>query len=270
MGDVTLVVVGGRPLGAEIALPPDRFLIGRDRSCHLRPRGPGVGGRQCAIERRGPHLVVRDLAGGTTVNGQDLRGTEATLGDGDVLAVGPLRFAVRVEDRPGTAEFDPLPWLAPNPDETASPSGIHRVYEAASPTAVRSPAAPRTEGTAATSPPPFAYRLLDRACGAVCVGVGPLQLLGDAEVRAMRRALIDLVENRGLARVVVDLSAVDMLPSVAVAMLLALARRCRKLGGELRLCGVPGPVARFFERLGVDDPVADFADRTEALGAPWA
>jgi anti-anti-sigma regulatory factor len=273
MADMKLVVVRGRPLGAEIPLRAGRFLIGRDRACHLRPRTPGVGGTQCSIERRGPHLVVRDLAGGTRVNGHDLdAGDEATLGDGDELGFGPLRFAVRVkaEPEPDPEEFDPLEWLTPNPDESPTDTGLHAALEAVGQVAVATPAAPRAEPAASTMPAPaFAYREVDRLRGVVCVGIGPLQLIGDAEVRATRRALIELVERRGQARIVVDLSHIDALPSLAVAGLLALAGRCRRAGGELRLCAVPVAVARLLGRLKVDDPPADFDDRAEALDVPW-
>ncbi|HWE39866.1 MAG TPA: STAS domain-containing protein [Isosphaeraceae bacterium] len=266
-----LVVVRGRPLGAEIPLRAGRFLIGRDRACHLRPRSPGVGGRQCAIERRGPHLVVRGLAGGTMVNGHDLdAGDVATLGDGDELGVGPLTFAVRVEPEPLPDEIDPLEWLTPNRDDPASASGLRAAFQAVSPVGVAAIPSRREEAAATTLPAPaFAYRQFDRSRGVVCVGIGTMQLLGDAEVRAARRALIELVERRGQARIVVDLSAVEMLPSLAVAALLALAARCRRAGGELRLCGAPEAVARLLERLKVDDPLADFADRAEALDFPW-
>jgi anti-anti-sigma factor len=274
MADAKLVVVRGSPLGAEIPLRGGRFLIGRDQACHLRPRIPGVGGRQCAIERRGPHLVVRDLAGGTTVNGHDLDpGGVATLGDGDELGVGPLRFAVRVEaePEPDPEEFDPLEWLTPNPDEAPTDTGLHAALEAVGTVAVATPALPRAEPVATASPAPaFAYREIDRLRGVVCVGIGPLQLIGDAEVRATRRALIEMVERREQARIVVDLSAVDALPSLAVSALLALAGRCRRSGGELRLCAVPEAVARLLARLKVDDPPADFADRAEAIDFPWS
>ena len=106
--DVQLVVVEGKPLGAAIPLKVDRFVIGREPGCQLRPKSEAVGAQQCAILQKGRSVSICDLGSpqGTLLNGRRLRkGEEVRVRDGDRLQVGQLIFAIQIDA--GPAEMAP-------------------------------------------------------------------------------------------------------------------------------------------------------------------
>ena len=283
---VNLVVVEGKPLGAVIPLKADPFLIGRDPGCQLRPKGDEVSERQCAILRRGPHVAVRDLgsARGTLVNDRCLRrGDEMRVSDGDRLQVGHLIFAIRIEEEAAAPAAD-------DPAEDVLKAGRSGIYPAMSglypamsgyyqmpaqappraPVSVPPPS-PRAgapaEGAVAAA---FTYRVFDPEAGATCLGLSQAQVAEEADQRALRQALHELARARRPCRLVLDLSDVDELPSLGVAAILGLARRCEADGGELRLCGGSEAVKAMYEALRFEDVVAYYSDQTEAFADPWA
>ncbi len=284
---VQLVVVEGKPLGAVIPLKADPFVIGRDPSCQLRPKGDGVSGRQCAILRRGPHIAVRDLgsARGTLVNDRCLRtGDEMRVSDGDRLQVGHLIFAIRIdEEAREAAADDPAEdvLLAGRSGMFPALSGLYPAmsgyYQVPGP-APRAPVplqprpAPRpespgpAEGSAGSA---FAYRIFDPEAGAACLGLSQGQVAGEADQRELRRTLRELARVRRPCRMVLDLSDIDELPSLCVATIMGLARLCEADGGELRLCGGSQPAKAMYESLRFEDVVAYYSDRTEAFADPW-
>jgi pSer/pThr/pTyr-binding forkhead associated (FHA) protein len=93
-----LVVVKGRPEGMEIPLPMPQFLIGRDPRCNLRPSSESVSKLHCAVVQRNEGAFVRDLksTNGTFVNNDRIHG-EVQVKDGDLIKVGPLVLAVKIE-----------------------------------------------------------------------------------------------------------------------------------------------------------------------------
>ncbi len=95
---VRLVVVKGRPEGMEIPLPMPQFLIGRDPRCNLRPGSESVSKLHCAILQRKEGVFVRDLksTNGTFVN-NDRISSEIQVKDGDLVKVGPLVLAIKIE-----------------------------------------------------------------------------------------------------------------------------------------------------------------------------
>ena len=96
--NVYLVVVQGRPEGARIPLPMANFLIGRDPQCHLRPGSDLVSKMHCAVVQRKEGVFVRDMqsTNGTFVNNDRIQ-DEVPVKDGDLLKVGPLVFAIKIE-----------------------------------------------------------------------------------------------------------------------------------------------------------------------------
>src|SRR5262249_55536255 len=97
---VSLVVLaGGKQEGKVIDVKLSQFLVGRDPQCHLRPASPMISKRHCALIQREGKLFVRDFdsTNGTLVNDQPVKG-EVELHHDDRLKVGPLQFAVRVEE----------------------------------------------------------------------------------------------------------------------------------------------------------------------------
>lgn len=95
---VRLVVVKGRPEGMEIPLPMPQFLIGRDPQCNLRPSSESISKLHCGILQRKDGVFVRDLksTNGTFVNNDRVDG-EVPVKDGDLLRVGPLVLAIKIQ-----------------------------------------------------------------------------------------------------------------------------------------------------------------------------
>ena len=95
---VRLVLVQGRNPGMEIPLPMPQFVIGRDPQCNLRPNSELISKMHCAILQRDDQVLVRDLksTNGTFVNNDRIDG-EVPIRDGDLLRVGPLVFAFKVD-----------------------------------------------------------------------------------------------------------------------------------------------------------------------------
>jgi len=93
-----VVMTPGKLKGKPIPIALPRFVIGRDPQCHLRPASSVVSKRHCALLCRGERAFVNDFnsTNGTFLNDQPVQG-EVELHDGDVLKVGPLTFAVRLE-----------------------------------------------------------------------------------------------------------------------------------------------------------------------------
>jgi len=97
-----LVVVQGKPLGREVPLAMGRFLIGRGADCHLRPASELVSRHHCVLTVTADTIRVEDLGStnGTLVNGRRIQ-SETELGHGDLLEIGPLAFALRMEEPAG-------------------------------------------------------------------------------------------------------------------------------------------------------------------------
>jgi anti-sigma B factor antagonist len=80
-------------------------------------------------------------------------------------------------------------------------------------------------------------------CGAVTVlRLKAPRLVDDDSVRAAFDPINALVGEAGRTRLVLNLAAVEYLPSMALAVLAALGRQARAGGGRLALCQVPATV----------------------------
>ena len=266
--NVNLVVVEGRPLGAVIPLKAHRFVIGRDQGCQLRPRGEEVADRHCAILQDGPMVSVRDLGGtgGTLVNNRCLRGgDEVRVRDGDRLQVGHLIFSIQIDgdrlDGPGGGMQDWLAGPAPPPRRSGASSIVSAASIGVEPSAMATPA-----GVPAAT---FAFSVFEESRRVACLGLSPGQVAEDSAVRALRASLFAFPNMPRQRRILLDLSAIDDLPSPAVAMLLTLARLCESKGGELRLCSPPEPVRQKLDALRFETVLAYYPDQSEALADPW-
>ena len=262
---VHLIVVEGRPLGAAIPVKPGRFLIGRDGRCQLRPRSPTVSQFHCVLRRQGERVTVEDLGStnGTLVNAHLLgRGERVTLRDGDRLQIGQLTFALRTESEP-----EPAPVAQWN-EEPGDVAGQTMLVSALGGRGVEAPP-DGPEWGAVTPGGRFAYRAFDVKRRAMSVGLSWLQVSDEREMRAARRALREMVDGLPTRRLVLDLSEVEALPGAAAALVLALAQRCRRAGGALRLCGLRPEVDRMIVSLRLDGLADRFDDREAALNEPW-
>src|SRR5438034_11500449 len=101
---IGLVVVKGRPEGMEIPLPVPQFLIGRDPRCNLRPSSESVSKLHCAVLHKKDGVFVRDLksTNGTFINNDRIFG-EIKVKDGDLLRIGPLVLAIKIQEDAGAA-----------------------------------------------------------------------------------------------------------------------------------------------------------------------
>lgn len=91
----TLVVIKGKPEGMEIPLKQGNFVIGRDKSCNLRPNNDLVSKTHCRFQLTESGVTLEDLGStnGTMVNSNHIR-SKVALSDGDEVTVGALTFRV--------------------------------------------------------------------------------------------------------------------------------------------------------------------------------
>jgi predicted component of type VI protein secretion system len=109
--NVKLLVVHGRPQGKCLLFPRGEFVFGRGAECHIRPNSDWVSRQHCLLRVTGEALYIRDLGSrnGTLVNGARVVG-ERRLLHGDQIQVGPLVFAVQLEEaEPSAAQTAPPP-----------------------------------------------------------------------------------------------------------------------------------------------------------------
>ncbi|MEC7695605.1 MAG: FHA domain-containing protein [Planctomycetota bacterium] len=92
-----LIVVGGARSGEEVAVTVPKFIIGRDRDCHLRCNSDVVSRHHCALIVESNYISVIDFSSknGTFVDGERVV-RERELQTGSLLAVGPLKFLVQL------------------------------------------------------------------------------------------------------------------------------------------------------------------------------
>jgi len=104
--NISLVMVSSDGKTREIELPKFPISVGRGEECKVRIPLAAVSRRHCELTIDDDELVVKDLksSNGTFVNGERVRSRE--LAPGDLLAVGPLVFVVRIDGHP--KEIDPL------------------------------------------------------------------------------------------------------------------------------------------------------------------
>ena len=103
--ETSLILVRPGSQKREVPLKRERSVIGRRDDCQIRIPLGSVSRQHCELVHDGKSLSVRDLgsANGTWVNQQKV--VEQVLKAGDLLAVGPCVFVVRVDGKP--AEIDP-------------------------------------------------------------------------------------------------------------------------------------------------------------------
>ncbi len=117
---VQLIVVQGKPEGKVIPLAGPVFKIGRSEMCHLRPNSEQVSREHAEFLITPDKVTIRDLGSrnGTLVNGKAL--TEpVTLKDRDLVQIGPLTFAVSIQDAPMATKVAAKPRKPASPDEVA-------------------------------------------------------------------------------------------------------------------------------------------------------
>jgi len=114
---VQLIVVRGKPEGKVIPLAGTNFKIGRGETCHLRPNSEQVSREHAEFTIESNSVIVRDLGSrnGTLVNGKALTTEPQKLKDRDLVQVGPLTFAVSIQDAPAPVAKAAAPAAGPTP-----------------------------------------------------------------------------------------------------------------------------------------------------------
>ena len=123
MVSAELKVVGGKHAGQVIPLNRQKFLIGREQDCQLRPNSEMVSRHHCVFSVDDYSVRLRDLGStnGTLVNGERIR-KDVVLVAGDKVVIGNLEFELVI--RPGlTVAQSDSAVLAAVP--TPSPSASH-------------------------------------------------------------------------------------------------------------------------------------------------
>ena len=105
MVSAELKVVGGNHAGQVIPLNRQKFLIGREQDCQLRPNSEMVSRHHCVFSVDDYSVRLRDLGStnGTLVNGERIR-KDVVLVAGDRVVIGNLEFELVI--RPGVVALE--------------------------------------------------------------------------------------------------------------------------------------------------------------------
>src|SRR5262249_26637444 len=238
-----LIAANGDGRGTPAAVAVDLFMIGTAEECQLRPGGPGIGDRHCAvITRDGRKVFVRDLDSGqpTFVNNEVLpNGAEWALHGGDRLGVGPLDFLVQFRERP-LSQRDLEEWALSCLDRDAETGG--REIDDDDIWADRRGAFNPPHAAAAALGRPKARRgpVKSPPRGGVessitVIRLNDVHLVDEAEIALVKKELYDTLTRHHL-KILLDFKNVRRMSSVAVGMLLQFCEQVLRSGGNLALC----------------------------------
>ena len=76
---------------------------------------------------------------------------------------------------------------------------------------------------------------------------------------------LDELTSSGATKILIVLTAVDFISSAGLRILLATAKKLRKSGGDLRLCGLNETVQEVFEISGFNTLMKIFDDEAQAM-----
>lgn len=151
---VSLVLVVKDEKQKEIKLSKPRTIIGRQTECTIRIPVPAVSRQHCELILDEGEVTLRDLnsGNGTYVNRKRIK--EVVLSPGDLVAVGPAVFVVRMDGKPAnvSAEDALKAGSAPEPASEA-PSQVAKSAGAKPTTAPAASAAASNKAAAAPSKP---------------------------------------------------------------------------------------------------------------------
>jgi anti-sigma B factor antagonist len=75
--------------------------------------------------------------------------------------------------------------------------------------------------------------------------------------------------EQGVSRLVINLSGVTFIDTIAIGTLISGKRHCRQQKGDLRLCHLQQPVKSIFEMMCLDQAFTFFDQEEAAIHAPW-
>lgn len=108
---VNLIVTAAGPnQGRAIPIAGEKFIIGRDPECNLRPASQAISKQHCALLVRSGKVFVVDLSStnGTVVNDIAVSGEQEVV-NGDRLKIGPLDFKIDIVATKPLTDSTPLP-----------------------------------------------------------------------------------------------------------------------------------------------------------------
>ncbi|MEO1984623.1 MAG: FHA domain-containing protein [Fuerstiella sp.] len=127
MINAELHVIGGKHAGQVIPLNRQKFLIGREQDCQLRPNSELVSRHHCVFTVDDFSVRVRDLGStnGTLVNDERIK-KEVVLQPDDRVLVGSLEFSVRINE---AAAGDTTGEISAKSEDTIVAAGTETVTE---------------------------------------------------------------------------------------------------------------------------------------------
>ena len=162
MVSAELKVVGGKHAGQVIPLNRQKFLIGREQDCQLRPNSEMVSRHHCVFSVDDYSVRLRDLGStnGTLVNGERIR-KDVVLAAGDRVVIGNLEFelvvragVVAVESASAVQEALPTPSPSASHEDTQFTDKTVYELPVVSPVAAPAPAAAPTASAEPAAPVP--------------------------------------------------------------------------------------------------------------------
>lgn len=87
----------------------------------------------------------------------------------------------------------------------------------------------------------------------------------DATTALTARPILDQLVERGGIKVVIDMSAVRVIDSSGVAVVVSLFKRLKALGGSLRVSGLEGQPREIFHLLRLEKAMPIYSSAHEAL-----
>lgn len=260
--EVWLRVQVGAAKGRTVGIVGPKFLIGRDRSCHLRLGSAMVSKRHAAIELRDRRVFVSDLGStnGTIVNGRTLRSSEFEVRDGDRIQIGPvIATLVARPDPPQGGKVDEIiaGWMQGDGQAT-------RPYHGETQPTVSIPT------SAGPDPDEPDERIKHEVIQDVLVITPDVTELDEPEVIELLRSHFHALYEQPLPRqVVLNLEYVRHLTAQAIGVILAHHLRLDRASGGLRICQAPARVMAILHQVRLTIMVECHPTLDEAVLAAW-
>ncbi len=261
--EVWLRIQIGSARSRSIAIYGPKFVIGRDRSCHLRLGSAMVSKLHAAIELRDKRIFVRDSGStnGTMVDGRIIRDAEIEIHDGCRIQVGPVvcTLAVGPDKAPaGPVEKMIAGWLQ-------GEGSVPHPYHGESQQTISFPTTTDDESGAATDD-----RIKHEVIQDVLVITPRLGELDDPEAIELLRSYFHALFEQPMPRqVVLNLEFVHHLNAQAIGVMLAHYFRLDRAGGSLRLCQTPARVMAVLHQVRLTMLVECHPTLDEAVLSAW-
>ena len=136
MVSVNLILATGSRAGTEAPLMCGYYMIGRDKSCQIRPKSRSVSRRHCLVHHMGHSVRVFDLdsTSGTRINGDRIAAKVwVDLENGDLLKVGRIGFGLKLHEFQDskTSTSDPPVNAAVSEDRKPSSAAVPQIDSSA-------------------------------------------------------------------------------------------------------------------------------------------